>query len=199
MLTKLWIVGATGFTQGWDEPTGLEDVWRDLRAFSSAEVCVVTPLTWNSDAEGFAAFVARNSAPDAKVVFYGHSYGVGEFFRTFSRALQAHGIDVAVAVFADGIRRFKAAKFLSSKWFRSFFTIKVSTNVALVHAFHQCNDQLLQGHAVVAEDPATTNVWMWTQPDCTHSDSDNDPSFYKVVLGETRSLIEQLNLNTAEL
>lgn len=195
MLTKLWIVGATGFTQGWDEPTGLEDVWRDLRAFSSAEVCVVTPLTWDGDAEGFAAFIARNSAPGAKVAFYGHSYGVGEFFRVFSRALQGHGIDVAVAVFADGIRRFKAAKFLSSQWFRPFFAIQVPSNVAMVHAFHQCNDRLLQGHDVVAEDPLKTNVWMWGQPDCTHSTSDEDPSFYKVVIGETETLIEAMGLN----
>lgn len=193
--TRLWIVGATGFTQGWKSPTGLEVLWRELRGFSSAEVCVVTPLTWDGDAEGLAALIARNSAFDAEVIFYGHSYGVGEFFRRFAETLLGFDIPVSVAVFADGVRRFKALKPLSTRWFRSLFQIVVPGNVKTVYAFHQSNDPLIEGHDVVAWCPDSTAVHMIEQRLCTHSTSDEDPNFHRVVTQECAARISALNLN----
>lgn len=193
MKTKLWVIGATGFTESLKNPTGLEFLWRELRYLSQPDVIVVTPRAWKDDAAALARFIARNSdADDCGILFYGHSYGVGEFFKTFSRALKDLGFDIDVAVFADGIRRFKFIKLASFKWFHRAVKIRVPDNVALVHAFHQSNDLILHGHTVIAEDPSVTEVHMHDQPHHKHTNSDEDASFRKVVIGETQRLIREI-------
>lgn len=199
MKTKLWIIGATGFTESLRKPTGLEILWRDLRLFSRPDVTVVTPRAWKDDAAALAKFISRNTdvvdVDDCRILFYGHSYGVGEFFKTFSRALKELGFDIDVAVFADGIRRFRLLKIASFRWFHSAVRIHVPDNVDLVHAFHQSNDLLLKGHLVVAENPDRTEIYMHDQMFCDHSSSDEDPNFKKVVIGETKRLLSLIGKN----
>lgn len=190
---RCWIVGATGFRQSLDRPTGLELLCQELRSLSSPEVCVLTPQAWDADAEALAEYIARNSAPGATVFFYGYSYGVGHFFIKFARALNALGMGIAMAVSCDGIRRFRAAKPLSLRFFNLFVTIPVPANVAVVYAFRQSEARLLRGHRLVAEDATHTTIHDCPLRGYDHYDIDESQSFRRVVLTEARDLIHQTN------
>lgn len=198
---RCWIVGATGFRQSLDRPTGLELLWQKLRSLSAPDVCVLTPQAWDADAEALAEYIARNSvAPSAssgqagaQVFFYGYSYGVGHFFIRLARALKRLGIPIAMAVSCDGIRRFRAAKPLSLRFFDLFVTIPVPANVAVVYAFRQSEDGLLRGHRLVAEAAAATQIHDCPLGGYDHYDIDESTSFHRVVLTEARDLIHQTN------
>jgi hypothetical protein len=186
---RVWIVGATGFRQSWHRVTGLELLWRKMRKLSRPDVCVTTPQRWNQNPEAMAAYIARNSQPGAVVFFYGYSYGVGNYFLAFARALQGYGIAIDTAVLCDGVRRFKAAKFLSFRWFAGMFLIQVPANVETVYAFHQRADQWLQGHRVAAADPERTDVEMIEQFGFDHNSIDESQTFHRVALKEAEDVI----------
>lgn len=191
---KVWIVSATGFRQDTSRVTGLELLWRKLRKLACAEVCVITPERWDADAGAMADWIARNSAGIPRVVFVGYSYGVGNYFKGLASALQRHGISIDEAIFCDGIRRFKVAKFLSAQWFNAAFSIEVPANVGPVRAYFQMEDRLLWGHRVVAADPSLTLVTMIELEGYDHLSIDEAPAFHRAALTSAQRVIEEAGL-----
>ncbi|TVP80446.1 MAG: hypothetical protein EA353_03755 [Puniceicoccaceae bacterium] len=185
---RIWIVGATGFRQGLSKPTGLELLWQQMRTLSAPDVCVLTPMEWDADPKALAEYIARNSTYDARVFFYGYSYGVGHFGTRFWRALDDLGIGIPVLVSCDGIRRKRLLKPLSLRFFRNVVSIPVPGNVGIAYGFVQSNDRLLRGHALKA-DSAETQVHMIDQPGHDHYSIDESTSFHRVALTEARNLI----------
>lgn len=196
---KLWIVGATGFRQSLDRPTGLELLWQKLRSLSAPDVCVLTPQAWDADAAALAEYIARNSAPGAEVFFYGYSYGVGAFFIRFARALKALDMGIAMAVTIDGIRRFRFAKILSLRFFDFFVSIPVPANVREVYAYRQSEDGLLRGHRLIADDPDATTIHDVEREGFTHDEIDEDLSAHRVALVEAGNLAAAVADGRAQL
>jgi len=185
----VWIVSATGFRQDWHRVTGLELLWRKLRSLASPDVCVLTPQRWDDDAVALADYIARNSMRKPVVFFTGYSYGAGHYFVRLAEALQAHGIAVETAVLCDGIKRFRWLKWLSAKWFRGLFAIRVPSNVSTVYAFFQREDGLLHGHLVCAEDWDATAVDMIEQHGYDHCSIDESGSYHRVAIKEAEDVI----------
>lgn len=196
---KLWIVGATGFRQSLDRPTGLELLWQKLRALSAPDVCVLTPQAWDNDAEALAEYIARNSAPGAEVFFYGYSYGVGAFFIKFARALKALDMGIAMAVTIDGIRRFCFAKILSLRFFSRLVSIPVPANVREVYAYRQIEDRLLRGHRLIAADPEATTIHHLERDGFDHYNIDEDLSAHRVARVEAGNLAAAVEVGRAQL
>jgi len=138
--------------------------------------------------------IALNSDGVPMVLFVGYSYGVGNYFKVFAEALNERGIDVQHAVFADGIRRFKAAKFLSLRFFHGLFDIAVPANVKQVTAFVQAEDRLLRGHAVRAVDADRTTVKMCTLEGYDHASIDESPRFHRAALTSAQLIIQEAGL-----
>ena len=193
---RCWIVGATGFRQDLGEPNGLGELWKKMRELSAPDVCVLTPMAWNDDAEDLAAFIAYHSAPRATVFFYGYSYGVGRFFTRLARALKRLGIKISMAVTCDGIRRWRLLKPLSLRFFDLWVTLPVPANVLEVYAFRQSEDFLLRGHRLIAEDAGRTQIHDCELHGYDHYDIDEAQSFHRVALVEARDLIERTQTQT---
>ena len=188
---KVWIVSATGFRQSRKRVSGLELLWRKLRPLSSAEVCVVTPENWNNDTRAMADYIARNSNGLPAIFFVGYSYGVGNYFLRFAKALQEHDLEIDTAILCDGIRRFRWLKILSFRWFRSLVWISVPENVETVYAFRQNEDGLLRGHDVHPRCECCTQVHMIELGGFDHCSIDEAQSFHRVALQEARDLIQK--------
>jgi hypothetical protein len=192
---RFWVVGATGFRQSPLDESGLEVLWREMRSLKEDGVCIVKPYEWNVNAEKEAAFIARNSAPGAVVLMYAYSYGVGNFFTKFARALKRYGIRIARLISVDGIRRWLALKPLSLRWFQDKVSIAIPDNVDVAYGFRQTADRWLRGHRLVAEDPRVdgeglTTVIDWQLHGCDHLSIDESLTVHHVALTEFRQVIE---------
>jgi len=183
-----WIVPIMGFRESVSRPTGIERVWRDVRGFADAGLCVITPYEWWEDMRGLAQFIVRNSAVSPRVMVIAYSWGCGAAFATLARECEAMGVEITVAVLCDPVFRsrvFPAWLPLNplsvSPWMRP--AIKIPASVQRVEWVRQDKD-FPRGHDLVAEDPASTVIGLGCYVPVGHTRIDNSTEFQSLALRE---------------
>lgn len=192
---RLWLVPITGFTQNLGQATGLERLWRSVRRSASRpRTCVVTPRTWDFDADAFARFVVRNShrpLDRVAVGVYAYSWGAGSGFVRLAKALREHAPELTVdeAVLADPVYR--------SNWMPTWLplnplsltghpAIRVPANVRYVHHTFQRVDRP-RAHKLRTTGPHTI-IHPGVECEVGHTQMDDHPTYAELVERSVRRL-----------
>ena len=178
-------VPVMGFTQTTRGKTGMEALWCALRDLSSPQTWVLPPLPWSTDAEAMASLINRNVADDCEIFVMPYSWGTGQFFVDFAKALAARGRTIRHAVICDGVYR---SRILPS-WLPAnplsmtrLPKLKIPANVREVTWFFQTNNRPA-GHRPVAVDPRRTLIHPGTEMRfLRHEQMDDAPEFHQAVL-----------------
>lgn len=130
-----WVVVISGFTETRVKQTGSEILWRKLRPFCSPNTTIQF-REWDSDWEGMASFIDRNSFHDTRVLVAAYSWGAGHGFVKLAEALAKRNRYIDRAVLCDPVYR---APLLPLRWLAltRWPTIKLPHNVRAVDWLYQ--------------------------------------------------------------
>lgn len=191
---RRWILPITGFRQSVARPTGLERLWSALRQFSAPDCVVSTPLPWNADMRGLAAFVARNTNGPARVLLVAYSWGAGVGAINFACEAWRIGVEIPLAVLCDPVYRSP----LLPTWMpinplslTSAPRIEVPPSVAEVRWLRQQQDSP-RGHDLVAELPAETKIRPPVWVNAKHGDIDESAEFHHIALAAAEEFVGKL-------
>jgi pimeloyl-ACP methyl ester carboxylesterase len=134
-------VWALGYSQNLGKPVGFKGSWREVRENHKKDGRLIhTPVTWDTNPEHFAAFIAGISDKNTTINVAAYSWGGGWFFPRFAAALKKLGRSIRWAVLVDPVYRSK----LLPTWLTlniismtRLFRIKMPDNVMNVSLFRQ--------------------------------------------------------------
>jgi hypothetical protein len=147
-MIKRWHYFVMGFTQTIAEPTGVEDLWLEMRDLTSADAAFILK-PWDANWELEAAFINRCSDPNPLISIYAYSWGVGNGFVQLACELAKLKLAVRTAVLCDPITYNPLAPWQALV---DSETIAVPDNVGEVWWCFQKNDPHLRGHGLMGAD-----------------------------------------------
>ena len=181
------IVCIAGFTQQRHAPTGIEAVWRQLRALHETphNGCRVSIHEWREDWRGFTGHILRNGPRDVSrfdIRIIAYSWGAGHGAIQLARALAGEGIAIPRMALCDPVYYSRIAKW-RAVWSPILGdpVVTVPYNVRRVDYIRQQTD-FPRGHKVVAQIPSRpVIVSHGFVPGATHADLDNSPEFLQIA------------------
>lgn len=180
-----WIVPIMGFRESAGRETGIERLWRDLRAYSSEQVIVVAPYEWDEPMRDITDFILRNSPTEPEVMVVAYSWGCGVGFTGLAEAAHRVGLPIRYALLCDPVYRSR----LLPCWLpinpmsvthilRP--AISVPASVERVEWIRQC-ETIPHGHDLVADDPERTQIGLGRYSLAGHTKIDDSAEFRALV------------------
>jgi len=171
-----WHICISGFRQDLAHRSGTEQLYNSLRLMAGPEVDADLRL-WNEDWDAYAAYLMRNSEPDAEFIIFGYSWGGGwgamKLIAALGRLQKQRVKDRHAASDAHPRVPTIPRLILCDAVYRSPWTpdwlplnpksllphpkIKIPANVGRVTWFTQTNNKPA-GHTVVAREPDATTI-----------------------------------------
>lgn len=176
---RKWVVPISGFTQTIGQPNGFDKLWRQLRALSRLNACIIEPQRWRARFDHLASFIVRHSnghTPEIHVPCY--SWGCGHGFISFAKELRKRGVEITTAILCDPVyhhwlRPWRALIFSPQ--------IVIPDNVRTVFSFRQFVDWP-RGTELKAADPEKTTIVPPLELIAGHVHMDDQPQFHAKVL-----------------
>lgn len=199
-----WVVLLMGFTERLAAPTGMEQIWREVRAEADQDTVIVTPFEWWEDTRGMIDFIRRNSDTPPELMVIAYSWGCGWAFTHLAEDAWRAGVPIRYAVLCDPVYRSR----LMPSWlpfnpisispvFRPPITIPPS--VERVEWVRQRKDLRVRGHDLIEADRNKTVIGKGRYLEYNHTQIDESPEFRALATHWVRVFVHGLDPNEAPL